>query len=632
MPVLIVRGLCGKSRVLALEDGESVGDLSVASLRCRLEIHQGVPAHLQRLTCHGRRLLDDPVAALTTRLSDLGINESETVVHVSVRGAGLLGGKGGFGAQLRLLAKQASKNRTTDFGACRDLAGRRLRHVNDEKILQQWKDAQDRGEKYDPSSTSSGIDNWFLPLPAWAEGGSAGGRKNGMVSRRKTALCKDWLRCREERPPPADAPPWYGCPRGRACPFAHGDAELRGDAAVVAAEHHKEAARREQEEARDQYLGVMVNAARGDDEVANIVAQGLQAAKRARREENLTVGGQACDTKKIVDDSTNSAVRILQALPLVAINGHAVMVPSTGEVEGSSDFCTAVVNVAVPIRALETDAWYYEVELLTAGVIQLGWARVGFSFQAEGSGVGDDGCSWSYDGSRGAIFHGENDENATQFGATAGPWKAGDVVGCMLVIGRERMKLSYAINGTSLGCAFDSSVPADALFFPAFSLEDGEAVLVNAGQNAFRFSESFSSTGLQVRPLWEAVQFYPATKPLVLAESAKTVKISEAKAAPCVSVVDGHVDAAAAAAAAAASIPVASAESGESFEPISLEDDKWSSAVSLESLGLARLKAELQKRELKIGGTLQERAARLWSVRGLSRGQYDKKLVAKGSK
>jgi hypothetical protein len=368
---------------------------------------------------------------------------------------------------------------------------------------------------------------------------------------------------------------------------------------------------------------VIVSAARGDDEVANIVAQGLQAAKRARREENLTVGSKSCDTKRIVDDSTNSAVRIVQALPLVAINGHAVTVPSTGEVEGSSDFCTAAVNVAVPARALETEAWYYEVELLTAGVIQLGWARVGFSFHAEGSGVGDDGCSWSYDGSRGAIFHGENDENAMKFGATAGPWKAGDVVGCLLVIGRERMQLSYAINGTSLGCAFDSSVPADALFFPAFSLEDGEALLVNAGQNAFRFSENFSSTGLKVRPLWEAVQLFPATIPIVTAESAKTVKISETKAAPCASVVDCD---------AAPSIPVAIAESGESFEPISLEDEKWSSAVSLESLGLARLKIELQTRGLKIGGTLQERVARLWSVRGLTKDRYDTKLVAKGSK
>jgi len=35
----------------------------------------------------------------------------------------------GFGAQLRALAKQKAAKQTTDFGSCRDLSGRRLRHV-----------------------------------------------------------------------------------------------------------------------------------------------------------------------------------------------------------------------------------------------------------------------------------------------------------------------------------------------------------------------------------------------------------------------------------------------------------------------------------------------------------------------
>ncbi len=34
---------------------------------------------------------------------------------------GLIGGKGGFGAALRAMAKQAGDKKTTDFGACRDL-------------------------------------------------------------------------------------------------------------------------------------------------------------------------------------------------------------------------------------------------------------------------------------------------------------------------------------------------------------------------------------------------------------------------------------------------------------------------------------------------------------------------------
>ncbi|GAA6098018.1 replication stress response regulator SDE2 [Tachysurus ichikawai] len=52
----------------------------------------------------------------------------------------------------------------------------------------------------------------------------------------------------------------------------------------------------------------------------------------------------------------------------------------------------------------------------------------------------------------------------------------------------------------------------------------------------------------------------------------------------------------------------------------------------LEALGLEQLKAELMKRGMKCGGTLQERAARLYSVRGLSADQIDAALLAKPSK
>ena len=59
------------------------------------------------------------------------------------------GGKGGFGAMLRAQAKVKGK-KITDFGACRDLSGRRLRHVNDEILLNKWKEAKEKGEEFDP--------------------------------------------------------------------------------------------------------------------------------------------------------------------------------------------------------------------------------------------------------------------------------------------------------------------------------------------------------------------------------------------------------------------------------------------------------------------------------------------------
>ncbi len=52
----------------------------------------------------------------------------------------------------------------------------------------------------------------------------------------------------------------------------------------------------------------------------------------------------------------------------------------------------------------------------------------------------------------------------------------------------------------------------------------------------------------------------------------------------------------------------------------------------LEALGLERLKKELMERGMKCGGTLQERATRLFSVKGLSPDQIDPALLAKPTK
>ncbi|KAM6280112.1 splicing regulator SDE2 [Porphyrio hochstetteri] len=65
-------------------------------------------------------------------------------------------------------------------------------------------------------------------------------------------------------------------------------------------------------------------------------------------------------------------------------------------------------------------------------------------------------------------------------------------------------------------------------------------------------------------------------------------------------------------------------------EPIDLL--AFNSAAEMEALGLDKLKMELMALGLKCGGTLKERAARLFSVRGLSRDQIDPALFAKPAK
>lgn len=48
----------------------------------------------------------------------------------------MLGGKGGFGSMLRAIGAQIEK--TTNREACRDLSGRRLRDINEEKRMKDW--------------------------------------------------------------------------------------------------------------------------------------------------------------------------------------------------------------------------------------------------------------------------------------------------------------------------------------------------------------------------------------------------------------------------------------------------------------------------------------------------------------
>lgn len=60
-----------------------------------------------------------------------------------------------------------------------------------------------------------------------------------------------------------------------------------------------------------------------------------------------------------------------------------------------------------------------------------------------------------------------------------------------------------------------------------------------------------------------------------------------------------------------------------------LDLSSMTSVQQLVSLGLEVLKEELVSRGLKCGGTLSERAARLFSVRGLSPDQIDPVLLAK---
>ncbi|XP_038218468.1 replication stress response regulator SDE2 [Zerene cesonia] len=67
---------------------------------------------------------------------------ANSVIRVCSR---LIGGKGGFGSMLRAIGAQIEK--TTNREACRDLSGRRLRDINEEKRLRKWLEGQEDRER-----------------------------------------------------------------------------------------------------------------------------------------------------------------------------------------------------------------------------------------------------------------------------------------------------------------------------------------------------------------------------------------------------------------------------------------------------------------------------------------------------
>lgn len=66
--------------------------------------------------------------------------------------------------------------------------------------------------------------------------------------------------------------------------------------------------------------------------------------------------------------------------------------------------------------------WYYECELRSQGVMQVGWADGLFAAAEAGDGVGDDAHSWAYDGCRQQAW---TQGSGADYGLA---WSAGDTV------------------------------------------------------------------------------------------------------------------------------------------------------------------------------------------------------------
>ncbi|KAJ0779436.1 putative Ubiquitin-like domain-containing protein [Helianthus annuus] len=120
---LIAKLLNGKSQTLNFQ----TPIIPISSIKSQIQTLTSIPPHLQLLISNGKTLTDD--SSFHHEIS------SNSTVHLLLR---LRGGKGGFGSLLRGAATKAGQKKTNNFDACRDMSGRRLRHVNAEKKMEEW--------------------------------------------------------------------------------------------------------------------------------------------------------------------------------------------------------------------------------------------------------------------------------------------------------------------------------------------------------------------------------------------------------------------------------------------------------------------------------------------------------------
>jgi len=516
------------------------------------------------------------------------------------------GGKGGFGSLLKGQSKQAAAKTTVDFGACRDLSGRRLRHINDEIKLRKWREAlamKARGEPFDEEQhykSKSGIENWYLNIPNWAmEAFSNKARRAN--ERRIRRQGQKRLRSQELSRSQHEA---EILARDRSIMAYASAAVLSQDdtCAMEQAVADGIAKRRRQ-----------INSTLSDVEAKFSLAHSTAvSACHTSNHNTLTMLDEAENTaniaeivKQVVDTSSSTWFCTLSGDFITddqsatvgdPAGSHDWLCQSEIRIQARSDFSTGCVLLPDCGRYLMNGGfvsgkWYYEVQITeSAGLAQIGWANDSFEPSTEsGDGVGDDCNSFGYDGSRALIFHKTEQTNMSSGSfigtesserpyGTQKPWKAQDVVGCML--DADDGYISYSLNGSNIGLAFHYLPNESKGLFPALSLNGQEIVLVRIGPNFDFLPSGFSGV---YSAFEDEVHRLSLLNPKKLSLEKPTI-LSDCQ---------------------------------DFIETGSLDLEAYKSSKELERLGLDRLKFALIAIGAKCGGTLQERAARLFSLKGV---------------
>lgn len=128
---------------------------------------------------------------------------------------------------------------------------------------------------------------------------------------------------------------------------------------------------------------------------------------------------------------------------------------------------------------VDSGVWYYEATIITAGVMQIGWATKDSKFlNHEGYGIGDDEVSVAYDGCRQLFWH-----NAQSQSHTHPSWQPGDVLGSLLDL--NNAQVIFYLNGDPLPPLTQVFKNATCGFFAAASFMSFQQCEFNFGKKSF---------------------------------------------------------------------------------------------------------------------------------------------------
>ncbi|KAK9762029.1 hypothetical protein K7432_012615 [Basidiobolus ranarum] len=160
-------------------------------------------------------------------------------------------------------------------------------------------------------------------------------------------------------------------------------------------------------------------------------------------------------------------------------------------------------------------SWFYEVQLVTSGIMQIGWATKQSIFRPEeGVGVGDDDHSFAFDGCRKLAW---SSGYPIPYGR-GDAWKEGDILGAYIDMNCGIIR--FYLNGVNLGIAFEFTesqlehfVNDEGGFYPALSLTSFQHISMNFGQKPFRYPpsmpfENFDAKGKLPEALRQRDVFY----------------------------------------------------------------------------------------------------------------------------